>query len=87
MVIIGDTLNTFKVKTIFQSMEFAEDAEIHQCFLIVSNYICSKKFCGLSWDKQFSAFIVALCQLEFSNGSFAVPQFHGFFSLTKIVLS
>ena len=37
-----------------------------------------------TWDKQFAALIVALCQLGISNGSFTVPQF---FSLTKIALS
>ena len=40
--------------------------------ILTVNSACSKKFRGLSRDKQFATVIVALCQM-----------FHGFFSLTK----
>ena len=71
-------------------MEIPEGAE--NLLLAFNAFYCVKLhmleiFCGLSWGKQFAAFIVALCQPGISNGSFTVPPFHNFFSLTKIVLS
>ena len=75
----------------FQSVDFVDDAEIILLVLMLFNCTYMKTFCGLSWDKQFfAAFIVALCQLEISNGSFTFPRFlffnsFSFFSL--IVLS
>ena len=66
-------------------MEFSVD-----CFLIVWNSTCSKRFCGLSRDKQFAAAIVAFWQLGIPNGSFTVQRFHGvsrFLFLTTMVFS
>ena len=79
------------MKAIFQSVEIAKGTEI---LLLAFNFFNCVRLhlleiiCVLSWDKQFAAFIVALCQLGISNESFTVQQqFHSFFSLTKIVLS
>ena len=75
------SLSKFKEKAIFQSAVFPEGVKVFLFAIMLFNGVELHLLEIILWTvgTTVCCFIVTLCQLGISNGSFTVPQLYDFF--------